>query len=425
MDVVYWDLFERPMPDSAMPNQLRDLFLLHRVAQRINSQLELEPLLEDIVSDVALTFGYSRAAVLLADTERHELVIAAVRGWTANVHKRGERLPIGRYGIVGHVAETGETYYAADVSTDPFYQVSEPLTRSELDIPLRSAGDVIGVFNVQHTDAHAFPPERIRLLEALAGHVGTAIVNAQLFASERREKQRLLREQEEAQRIQQHLFPRESPSVPGLRIAGVCLPCRAVGGDWYDFFQLPHGRLGIVVADVSGKGMAAALLMSSTRSILRLVAADGAPPGVVLQRLNRVLLADFPTGRFVTMVYVVVDLTDRSLSLAVAGHPPPLLVAADGVSFLTASAGLPLGVQDGEYPEMDVRLQPGTRVVLYSDGVTEASRDLEEYGPARIRARFVDRLTTVATIVDDVRRFTGTDVLVDDLTTLTIDAVDA
>src|SRR3970282_800422 len=149
---------------------IKEILLLQRVAQKINSILDLDVLLEGIVSDVAETFGYSRSGVLLKDSETNELEIVAVRGWTINYHIKGDRFKIGEYGIVGHAAATGETYYAPDVSLDPYYQVSEESTRSELDIPLKVNGELIGIFNIQHQEVDAFAPARIKLLESLAIH---------------------------------------------------------------------------------------------------------------------------------------------------------------------------------------------------------------------------------------------------------------
>jgi sigma-B regulation protein RsbU (phosphoserine phosphatase) len=136
-------------------------------------------------------------------------------------------------------------------------RVSEELTRSEVDIPLKIRGRLIGVFSTQHNEFDAFSPERIQLLEALAGHIATAIENARLFQRERMEKQRALEELDEAHGIQHSLFPNQSPTIPRFEITGICLPCRAAGGDWYDYIPLPDGRLAVVLADVSGKGMGA------------------------------------------------------------------------------------------------------------------------------------------------------------------------
>ena len=146
------------MNDKDQNKRIQEFLLLQRVAQRINLILALDALLEEVVDDVARTFGYSRSGVLLKNDETNELVIAAARGWAMNFHVKGDRFKIGEYGMVGHVAETGETYYAPNVAVDPYYQVSEASTRSELDVPLKVHGRRIGVFNFQHHEVNGFPP---------------------------------------------------------------------------------------------------------------------------------------------------------------------------------------------------------------------------------------------------------------------------
>src|SRR5262249_54391525 len=220
--------------------RIEELYLLQRVAQDINSILDLETLLDQIVGDVARTFGYSRLAVLLKDNESNELVIAA--GWTGELCLKGTRFKLGEGGgMSARAAATGKTFYASDVRKVPFYIAGEEDTRSEIDIPLNVRGELIGIFNVQHTEMDAFSPERIRLLEALAGHVSTAIANARMFQRERLEKERMAKELEEAGAIQSSLFPARAPHVEGFDLTGVCIPCREVGGDWYDYISLADG----------------------------------------------------------------------------------------------------------------------------------------------------------------------------------------
>lgn len=405
------------MENEEQHKLIQELFLLQRVAQRINSTLDFDVLLEDIVTDIAQTFGCSRSAVLLKDDNTNELIIAAVRGWTVNYHMKGDRFKIGEYGMIGHVGATGESYYAPDVTRDPYYQVSEALTRSEVDIPLKSRGQLIGVFNAQHNDVNAFSPVRIQLLEALAGHIAIAIENARMFQRERLEKERMSKELIEAQRIQLGLFPGPSPTIPPFKVTGLCVPCLEVGGDWYDYISLPDGRLGVVLADVSGKGLGAALLMSSTRTVLRLVAETGLPPGKVLSRVNSILLRDFPSAKFVTMVYGVLDPKDRTIVFASAGHLHPLYVDVGGAHFLETELGLPLGIREGPFSDRVVATRPGSCLVFYSDGVTEAmNSSMEQYGETRLRDHIVKPSATVESLLNDVRAFTTGHPASDDLT---------
>lgn len=403
--------------------RIEELFLLQRVAQKINSILDLEVLLDEIVGDVANTFGYTRLAVLLRDEESEELELQIAAGWTGELCLKGTRFRIGKDGMGGHAAATGETHYAPDVRKNPYYIIGEEDTRSEIDIPLKVRGELIGIFNVQHTEINGFSADRIRLLEALAGHVATAIANARMFQRERFEKERMIKELEEARGIQFGLFPGDCPNISGFEISGVCRPCRAVGGDWYDYIPLPHGRLGVVLADVSGKGMGAALLMSSTRSILRMYAEQGMPPSDVLARVNRTLLNDFPSARFVTLVYAVLDPQKRTVAFANAGHLHPIFVDSTGAQFLETTAGLPLGILSSEYSEREVAMPAGSRLFLYSDGVTEATNSAdEEYGADRIARHVSDASSNVQSLLGDVEQFTAGHPASDDVTVVVLAA---
>ena len=408
--------------DTIQDQLIRDLFVLQRVAQRINSNLDMDSMLEEIVNDVSQTFGCSRLAVLLKEDRTNELVVGADCGGDTNRHIKGERFKIGEYGMVGHVGLTGQTYYAPDVAVDPYYQVSDTRTRSEVDIPLRSRGALIGVLNAQHTELDGFSPARINLLEALAGHIATAVENARMFQQERKEKERMSRELIEAQGIQSSLFPGNVPAVSGFIVDGTCLPCREVGGDWYDYIQFREGgRLAVVIADVSGKGMGAALLMSSTRTVLRLVADSGLSPGEVLSRVNSILLKDFPTGRFVTMAYAILDPERRTVVFANAGHLPPLLVDAGGAQFLESESGLPLGIQECSFSERTLEMTAGSNLVFYSDGVTEAMNSKSEhYGEARLQEHLLKPSTGVESLLTSVRSFTAGHPPSDDLTVVMV-----
>jgi sigma-B regulation protein RsbU (phosphoserine phosphatase) len=320
-----------------------------------------------------------------------------------------------------HAAARGETVYAPDVRKVPFYIAGEADARSEIDIPLKVRGELIGIFNVQNTEMNAFAPERIRLREALAGHVATAISNARMFQRERFEKERMARELEEARTVQSGLFPATAPDAHGFDITGVCRPCREVGGDWYDYISLNNGRLAVVLGDVSGKGMGAALLMSSTRSVLRLHAARGLSPRAVLSEVNRFLVEDMPAGRFLTLIYAVVDPATQKITFASAGHPSPLLVDSNGARFLEADAGMPLGIMESEYSEHEIDMNSGSRIFLYSDGVTEAANaSLEDYGTDRILSHAVHQAATVQTLLNDVVQFTSGYPVSDDITVVKI-----
>jgi sigma-B regulation protein RsbU (phosphoserine phosphatase) len=290
----------QPLPPA--PGKLaEELQRLQKTAQTITSILDLDQLIERIVDEVAQWFGCVEASIFLHDEEQHEMVMASVRGCTR--HGKGHRLRIGQEGMVGYVAASGRMHYAPDVRKDKYYIGCEHQTLSEVAIPLLVRDRLVGVFTASHPELDAFTRPMLRILQALCDHVAIAINNAQQFQMERAQRVAMDRDAQEARAIQQALLPKSSPYIPGYVISGLSVPARAVGGDWYDFIPFPDGRWGIVLADVSGKGTAAALLMSATRGMLRSLAEACCTPGEVLTRLNEMLVDDFPAGRFVTLVY--------------------------------------------------------------------------------------------------------------------------
>jgi sigma-B regulation protein RsbU (phosphoserine phosphatase) len=291
-------------------------------------------------------------------------------------------------------------------------------------IPLKTDGEVIGVFTAAHTDVDAFCEEKLQLLQALGCHIEVAVQNARLFREQRMVRERMDREAQEARQIQEALFPKSSPLVPGYKISGLSVPAGAVGGDWYDFIPLSQGRWGLVLADASGKGTAAALMMSAARGILRSLAEDCAAPGEVLDCLNRLLLNDFPVGRFVTMLYVVLDPAARTLTIANAGHPWPLLANGNAAHLITGANGLPIGFSQEKFSQTRIELTPGARVLLYSDGISEAENGYgEDYGSRRLQQLLTSRCDIGAEgVLEDVRAFAASRGLQDDATAIVVRA---
>jgi sigma-B regulation protein RsbU (phosphoserine phosphatase) len=379
------------------------LLSLQKAAQEIASILELDELLDTIVHRVAVDFGCIESSILLVDGD--EFHLAAVHGCTQS-HK-GERWPLTE-GLSAQVLATGKAYYAPDVTQELLYRACEPHTRSEIIIPLKVRDQIIGVFGASHHDLDAFPRTQIEILKALAGHIAVAVDNAQRFQHERRQMQRLHDEQDEASRIQQNLLPRRAPLLPGFQLEAECVPAGAVGGDWYDYVPLTDGRVAIVLADVSGKGMPAALLMSAARGIVRALAPLGNRPGEVLARVNQVLLDDFLTERYITMIYAVLDPSHRTLTFASAGHPWPLLCHGTEVRPLHTDAGMPLGLLPCEFTEHTVKLCHDFRLLFYTDGISEAlNREEQEFGGARLTEFVATHDCSVSRLMEAVEDFRG------------------
>ncbi len=394
---------------------IEDLQRVQKAAQKITSILDLDQLIESVVQEVTSSFGCLEASIYLHDPPRGEMVLAGVDG--CDMHCKGHRLKVGQEGMVGHVAATGQLRYAPDVRKDQYYISCGHATLSEVAIPLRVGQRVVGVFTASHPELDAFPRQQLRILQAFCDHVAVAIDNAQRLKVERAERLAMDHDAEEARAIQQALLPKSSPFIPGFVISGRSVPARAVGGDWYDFIAFADGRWGIVLADVSGKGTAAALLMSATRGMLRSLAEACCSPGEVLTKLNQLLVNDFPAGKFVTMVYAVLDPVARTVVFANAGHLQPLFIDESGEHFLDVERGLPLGLSCGEYSETEVPLSKGSRLIFYSDGITEAvDSGEEEFGLHRLVEHATSAEASAVSIVEGVQAFANGSGVRDDAT---------
>jgi sigma-B regulation protein RsbU (phosphoserine phosphatase) len=403
------------------PEQVEHLLKLQKWSRKITSILDLDELIDHVVNDVSCAFGCVETNLYLHDEDHGELEAAGIHG--CKVHEKGSRLKVGKEGMVGYVASTLQMRYAPDVRKDPYYIACQESTRSEVAIPLLVDGKLVGVFSASHHDLDAFPREQLRMLQGLCDHLAVAVRNARRFQHERHERERMSQEECEARVIQQALLPKSSPYIPGFAISGLSIPAGAVGGDWYDFISFDDGCWGLVLADVSGKGTAAALLMSATRGMLRSLAQTCSGPGEVLTRLNRLLVEDFPCGRFVTMLFAVLNPSTRTLTFSSAGHLRPLLVDKQGARFLDSERGMPLGLGTGEFSESQVQFSEGSRLVFYSDGITEATDGSdEEYGAERMRDHVLQPEASADSILADVRSFANGEGLHDDATVIFVKA---
>ena len=206
------------------------------------------------------------------------------------------------------------------------------------------------------------------------------------LAEKAEQERRSAQELEFAKQVQARLFPQSLPKVDSLDYAGLCLQARSVGGDYYDFLSCGPQRLGLVLGDISGKGMAAALLMANLQASVRAFGVDDARPETVTRQVNRALCRHTPLDRFVTFFYAVIDTSTGTLACSNAGHSPPILVRADGSVWRPASDGMVLGVlEHNSYSQSEVPLRSGDRMVLFTDGITEAgSHEGREFGDDRL-----------------------------------------
>jgi serine phosphatase RsbU (regulator of sigma subunit)/anti-sigma regulatory factor (Ser/Thr protein kinase) len=300
----------------------------------------------------------------------------------------------------------------------------------KLVVPLVSQGELIGLLKLgPRLSEQEYSLDDRRLLEDLASHAAPALRVAELVReqeAEIRARERLEQELHVAQLIQQNFLPKQTPQLGGWRVAAYYRPARAVGGDFYDFIDLPEGKLGLVIGDVTDKGVPAALVMAATRSVLRAAAQRLVSPAAVLERVNEATCGDIPRNMFVTCLYAVLDPASGRIVYANAGHNPPYVHTLDGVAELRAT-GMPLGLMPGvRYDEKEARIEPGQSLLLHSDGLVEAHNQRREmFGFPRLAALVGAQSlgeALIDTVLERLDEFVGSGwVQEDDITLVSLD----
>jgi serine phosphatase RsbU (regulator of sigma subunit)/anti-sigma regulatory factor (Ser/Thr protein kinase) len=284
-----------------------------------------------------------------------------------------------------------------------------------LVVPLVSQGELIGLINLgERMSDQEYSSDDHRLMNDLSTQAAPALRIAQLVQQQKLEaieRERIAQELRVARLIQQTLLPQELPALAGWGVSAYYQPARAVGGDFYDFIYFPDGKVGFIVADVTDKGVPAALVMATTRTLLRAAAERLEAPGAVLARTNDVLVQEIPPKMFVTCFYAILDPATGHLRYANAGHDVPYHYTANGVVELRAT-GMPLGLMPGmRYEEKETTLAAGDYVLLYSDGLVEAHNPAREmFGFPRLQALLADQTDGRSLnqfLLDQLTAFTG------------------
>jgi serine phosphatase RsbU (regulator of sigma subunit) len=401
--------------------------ILQRVSSRLTRSLELKDVLQDILDALAELVPYDAAALYtLTGDGAGTLHPVAMRGY--DPHRESAVQIKAGTGVVGWVAQTGRAIIVPDVSREPRYVNARDTTRSEATAPLLVGTRILGAFNLESERPNAFDERHLRLLESFANHAAIALQRAQLY-EELESKQRIERELAIARGIQHSFQPRSSPVLEGFELAGVNEASEEVSGDYYDFIGITEGHLGLALADVSGKGIPAALIMASFRASLIAEIRNNYSIRTVLAKVNRLLVESTQPGQFVTAFYGVLDVARRRLTYANAGHNPPVLLRATGKAEELRSTGLILGsFGDAQFKERTLELQTGDVLLLYTDGLTEAfSPENEEFGLGRVEGHLRSMRDRPATAICSgmlaaVREFGGNRRMRDDVTLIVLKA---
>jgi sigma-B regulation protein RsbU (phosphoserine phosphatase) len=302
---------------------------------------------------------------------------------------RGDRFKISST-VRDRVIRSKESLLVRDAQLDQTFKehvsIVEHKVRSMMAVPLQTNDRVIGLIYVDSPHVvREFTREDLNLLTVMANVAAIRIEHARLNEIEEAERA-MAKEMEQAALIQNGLLPAAPPKVEGLDIAGKTIPCRTVGGDYFDYIMFPDGRVGMLVGDVAGKGLPASLLMSSLQARVHVLFEEADNLAHKIERLNKAVCAKCPNNRFITFFMTVVDPATGSLVYTNAGHNPPLLVRASSAFETLPGGGTILGILPmATYQEERTRMEPGDVLVLYSDGVTEAvNPDGEDFGEQRL-----------------------------------------
>jgi sigma-B regulation protein RsbU (phosphoserine phosphatase) len=367
--------------------------LLREISYKIRDTLDLKVILNHLLDTVHQILPYDAAGIfvlnrdVLRTPDHHDRALIAgiaQRGFDQRPEDVDPMLKEGK-GIVGDVIRTGKSVVVPDVRMDKRYVAGRVATQSEIAVPIIQNGRPVGALNLESDRLGAFDEEDIEVLQFVADAASISIEKS-ILHTEILEKRRIDDQLEIAGELQARLLPSRPPHVEGYSIAGLCTPAYEVGGDYFDYVRLENGRLGVVVADVSGNGIAAALLMTSFRALFIPGARAGASPAALMGEMN-FLLPEFARKRdFITAFYGILEPSAGAFTYANCGQNLPFIVRADGgIERLTQSGPSLIILPDAKYETGTVVLHEGDLLVLYTDGVVEVfDTHRQEFGNERL-----------------------------------------
>ena len=384
--------------------------ILLEIDRQLSSTMELEEVLQTILNSVRRVVDCNAAGIFLVNKKTQEIEEVEVLGYDPAL-QTDLSLKIGQ-GLIGYVGKTGESIMVPDVRQDPRYVNARAETLSEMVAPISLNGEIIGVFNLESNALNAFDQEDLAQLKVFANQAAISIERARLHRLATRQR-KISEELSIARQIQLSFLPKQSPSIPGFDLAGTNIPSEQVGGDYYDFIRIVDNQTGIVIGDVSGKGVPAALIMASFRASLLAEIRNNYAIRTILRKVNRLLYESMERDNFVTAIYGVLDSAKRVFTFSNAGHNPPLCLRHTGEVEYLQQGGLTLGVlPDSAYHEKALHLKSGDLIIFYTDGVTEAlNAQKQEFGLPRLidlikKGQSLSAAELMQSILDSVHQFT-------------------
>ncbi len=429
-------------------DRYNEVNLIYDISEALGAVLERQTVCNVIIEKAVAVIGVGKASVMLYDEGAERLYIAASHGFDLSLEELRKITVTPGEGVSGTVFSTGEhllvenpenslvphlefgdhSKHSLPVSlSSGNYQRHSFLCVPMICTPRHSEKKVMGVINM--TDkfgSDMFTSGDVQLLKAISSQAAMSLYNIQLI-EEVRDAERVKKEMEIAQQIQMGLLPGQPPDLPGVELAGRCLPATQVGGDYYDFFLSADNRVGLVIADVSGHNIGAALMMAVARSTLRSEVLTQKSPAQILQNTNWVLYEDLTHAElFITMFYAEYDINTRVLRYSNGGHNHPIVLREGSCSFLDAEGMLIGMLESVDFEEKTFHLRPNDFVIFYTDGVVEAVNEEGEMFKLERLCQVVESHAQqhahelLDSIYQELSRYSGTTLRSDDITVVVL-----
>ena len=408
--------------------------LLRDISFKIKDTLDLNLILNHLLDALKTVIDYDAAGIfVLSEAVEHpnyhfpgqKIGGIAKRGYEEHPVESDEMLREGK-GIIGFVINSKESIIIDDVRKDTRYIVGRINTLSEIAVPIIKNERAIGALDVESDKLSAFNHHHKEILEFFADAAAISLEKA-ILHNQILEKEKLEEQLQIAKDVQSSLLPAQPPEIDGYDIAGICIPTFEIGGDYYDYIKLDENNLAIIIADVSGDGVPAALIMSAFRALLFNQIKLKNNPSDLMVDLNKQIPVVSRKRDFITAFYAKLNFKSHAITYCNCGHHPPLLLRASGKIELLEDGGPSLNIiLEANFQSSTINLDPGDQIIFYTDGVTEIFDDnLNEYGHERLKKVILDskKISSseiINNIVESTKNFSGTKLYRDDFTLIVL-----
>ena len=408
--------------------------LLRDISFKIKDTLDLNVILNLLLDSLKTVIDYDAAGIfVLNEAIEHpdyhfpgqKIGAIAKRGYESTPLESDSMLREGK-GIIGYVINSKESINIDDVRKDNRYVIGRRQTLSEMAVPIIKNEKAIGALDVESDRLSAFNQNQLEILQFFADAAAISLEKA-ILHHQILEKKKLEEQMQIAKDVQSSLLPAQPPEITGYDIAGVCIPTYEIGGDYYDYIKLDNNNLAIIIADVSGDGIPAALIMASFRAMLRNQLKIYNEPAEIMNLLNQQIPEVSRKRDFITAFYGKLNYEQHILSYANCGHNSPILLKSDGKIELLETGDPALNILDAaSFNSNSISIAPGDEIVFYTDGVIEIfNKDSEEYNVERLQKVILESQNKSANeiinnIVESTRNFSVTKLYRDDFTLVVI-----